>query len=83
MLRLSGIDVHSYEQNAVNLPGLFCSSAILTFSFHTVDVIFGSMNAFTGAPAPSLSRYEKTRFCSSELVGSFMIIGCASGSLLT
>ena len=80
---MSGIDVHSYEQNAVNLPGLFCSSAIWTFSFHTVAVIFGSMNAFTGAPASSLSRYEKTRFCSSLLVGSFMIIGCASGSLLT
>ena len=80
---MPGIDVHSYEQNAVNLPGLFCSSAILTFSFHTVAVIFGSMSAFTGAPALSLSRYEKTRFCSSLLFGSFMIMGCASGSVLT
>jgi hypothetical protein len=81
-LRLPGIDVHSYEQNAVNLPGLFCSLAIWTLSFHTVAVIFGSMNAFTGAPEPSLSRYEKIRFCSSWLV-SFMIIGCAAGSVLT
>ena len=48
-LRLSGIEVHSYEQNAVNLPGWLFSSAILTFSFHTVEVIFGFMNAFTGA----------------------------------
>ncbi len=80
---MSGIDVHSYEQNAVNLPGLFCSSAIWTFSFHTVAVIFGSISAFTGAPELSLSRYEKTRFCSSWLVGSFMIIGCAAGSVLT
>ena len=67
----------------MNLPGWLFSSAILTFSFHTVAVIFGSMNAFTGAPASSLSRYEKTRFCSSWLFGSFMISGCASGSLLT
>ena len=67
----------------MNLPGWLFSSAILTFSFHTVEVIFGSMNAFTGALPASLSRYENTLFCSSELLGSFMIIGCASGSLLT
>ena len=41
------------------------------------------MNAFTGAPPASLRRYENTRFCSAELLGSFMIIGCASASLLT
>ena len=53
------------------------------FRPHRGSVIFGFMNAFTGAPELSLSRYEKTRFCSSLLFGSFMIRGCASGSLLT
>ena len=47
-LRLSGIDVHSYEQNAVNLPGWLFASAILTFSFQIVPAISGVMNALIG-----------------------------------
>ena len=67
----------------MNLPGSLASSAILQVSAHTVSVIFGLMSAFTGAPELSLSRYEKTRCCSSLLFGSFMIRGFASGSVLT
>ena len=52
----------------MNLPGWLFSSAILQASAHTVVVIFGFMNAFTGAPAASLSRYEKTRCCSAVIV---------------
>src|SRR5262249_36503377 len=50
---LFGIDVHSYEQNAVNLPGSFAAFAISTFFCHTVCAISGAMSAFTGAPETS------------------------------
>jgi hypothetical protein len=36
MLRLSGVEVHSQEQNAVSLPGWLNWSAIATFSFPPV-----------------------------------------------
>src|SRR5690349_13464500 len=48
MFWLSGIDVHSYEQNAVNLPGWLLASAILTLSFQIVPWIWGLMKALIG-----------------------------------
>ena len=45
-LRLLGIEVHSYEQNAVNLPGWLFSSAILTFSFQMVPATCGAHEGF-------------------------------------
>ena len=41
-LRLSGMAVHSYEQNVVNLPGWLFSSAIFTFSFQMLPATSGS-----------------------------------------
>src|SRR5262245_18994117 len=41
MFLLFGVEVHSYEQNAVNLPGSFAASAIATLSFHTVPATSG------------------------------------------
>src|SRR5262245_37866545 len=79
---LSGIDVHSYEQNAVNLPGLLLASATLTLSFQIVPAICGLMKALTGGWLVSESRYRKTLFCSASLLGSCRIMGCASGILL-
>ncbi len=48
---LFGIEVHSYEQNAVNFPGSFACSASATFRFQTVPAISGCMSALTGGPA--------------------------------
>src|SRR3974390_539439 len=82
-LWLFGIDVHSYEQNAVNFPGwLFCSAS-WTFSFHTVPATSGVMKALMGGLLVSDSRYRNTLCCCAWSFGSVMIMGCASGSLLT
>ena len=43
----------------MNLPGWLFSSAILTFSFQTVEVTFGSMNAFTGGLACKLEQVRE------------------------
>ena len=45
-LRLLGMEVYSYEQNAVNLPGWLFSSAILTFSFQIDARHFGAHERF-------------------------------------
>ena len=47
---LPGIEVHSYEQNAVNFPGLFAWSASSTFFFQTAPAISGAISAFCGGP---------------------------------
>ena len=46
--RLLGAEVHSYEQNAVNLPGWLFSSASFTFSFQIEPATSGLMKALTG-----------------------------------
>src|SRR6266446_3610526 len=48
---LFGIDVHSYEQKAVNFPGSFACSASSTLRFQTVPAISGDISALTGGPA--------------------------------
>src|SRR5262245_43075523 len=50
---LLGMDVHSYEQKAVNLPGSFAAFACSMTRFHTSPVIFGSISAGTGGPEAS------------------------------
>ena len=77
-----GLEVYSYEQKAVNLPGWLFSSAIFTFSFQMVPATCGLMRALIGGLLVSESRYRKTFCCSAALFGSFMIRGCASGILL-
>ena len=81
-LRLLTCEVYSNEQNAVNLPGWLFSSAIRTFSFQIVPATCGLMKALIGGLLVSESRYRKTLFTSSLLLGSLRISGCASGSLL-
>ncbi len=67
----------------MNLPGWLFSSAIFTFSFQIVPATSGVMKALMGGLLVSERRYRKTFCCSSELLGSFMIKGCDSGSLAT
>src|SRR6185369_8303734 len=47
---LFGIDVHSYEQKALNFPGSFALSARSTFCFQIVPATSGDISAFTGGP---------------------------------
>ena len=47
---LLGIEVHSYEQNAVNLRGSLAFSASSTLRFQTAPVTSGAMSALTGGP---------------------------------
>ena len=83
-LRLSGVEVHSYEQNAVNLPGWLFSSAILTFSFQTVPATFGCHERLDRRARRQLEQVQRRPAVAlPALFGSFMISGCASGSLLT
>src|ERR1035438_5655118 len=77
------MDVHSYEQNAVNLPGWLFASAMLTFFFQMEPATAGLMNAFTGAPLFRPTRYVKARWISAGSFGFFRMRGCASGILLT
>ena len=78
---LFGIEVHSYEQNAVNFPGSFAWSASSTFRFQTVPAISGDISALTGGPATSvLMAYSATRSISSFVL-AFRISGCACGDL--
>src|SRR5262250_1319186 len=74
---LLGIDVHSYEQNAVNFPGKLASLAISTTRFHTAPVISGLSSAGTGGPeARTLMAYSATRVISSFVL-ALRISGCA------
>ena len=82
-LRLSNCEVHSYEQNAVNLPGWLAASAIWLFSLQMGPVISGVMSAATGGRDMSVTSDTKARCCCSLLVGSVMMRPCVSGSLLT
>src|SRR5262245_34766366 len=43
-----GVDVHSYEQNAVNLPGWLAASAASLLSFQTVPAISGDTSSLIG-----------------------------------
>lgn len=80
---LFGIEVHSYEQKAVNSPGWFAASASATFRFQTVPAISGAISALTGGPlARVLMAYRATRSISS-FVRAFRISCCASGIVLT
>src|SRR5262245_35320845 len=80
MFWLFGIDVHSYEQNAVNLPGLLYLSAIALFCCQTVPATFGSVNSLIGSClAMEPARNWKT-FCTSS--GVFALSFAAIGSLL-
>ena len=47
---LFGIDVHSYEQNAVNLPGSLAWLASSTSRFHTVPAISGDIERLDRRP---------------------------------
>src|SRR5215468_6169157 len=47
---LFGIEVHSYEQKAVNFPGWLAFSASSMFCFHTVPATSGEVSDFTGGP---------------------------------
>ncbi len=51
---LCGIAVHSYEQNAVNLPGSLAWLACSTTRFHTAPAISGDISALTGGPGTSV-----------------------------
>ena len=51
---LLGIAVHSYEQNAVNLPGSFAWLACSMTRFHTEPAISGDISALTGGPGTSV-----------------------------
>src|SRR5215831_8380760 len=63
---LFGIEVHSYEQNAVNLPGLLACSASSTLRFQTEPAISGAISALTGGPPIRvLIAYRATRVISS------------------
>src|SRR5215470_17328263 len=65
---LLGIDVHSYEQNAVNLPGSFAWFASSTFFFHTAPVISEDISDLIGAPGSmTLMAYRATRVISSSV----------------
>src|SRR6266496_3483069 len=80
---LFGIDVHSYEQNAVNFPGSFAWSASSTLRFQTVPAISGDMSVLTGGPETrTLIAYSATRSISS-FVRAFRNSGAAAGILLT
>ena len=80
---LLGIAVHSYEQNAVNLPGSLAWLACSMTRFHTEPAISGDISALTGGPGTSvLIAYSATRVISS-LVLSLMTSGAAAGILLT
>ena len=79
----SGIAVHSYEQNAVNLPGTLAWLASSTFFFQTLPEISGDLSAGTGGPdASTLIAYNATRTISS-LVFAFSTSGSASGIFAT
>ena len=66
---LFGIDVHSYEQNAVNLPGSLAWLANSMFRFQTVPAISGDISALTGGPGTSVwTAYSETRFISSVVL---------------
>src|SRR5262245_57078053 len=63
---LLGIEVHSYEQNAVNFPGSFAWLARSTFRFQTVPATSGAIRALTGGPdARTLIAYRATLVISS------------------
>ena len=51
---LFGIEVHSYEQNAVNFPGWFAWLASSMFFFQTAPAISGDISALTGGPGTSV-----------------------------
>src|SRR5450631_4005697 len=80
---LFGIEVHSYEQNAVNFPGWLAWSASSMFFFQTVPAISGDISALTGGPGTSVvMAYRATRSISS-FVFAFRTSGAACGILLT
>src|SRR5262245_24941608 len=79
---LFGIEVHSYEQNAVNFPGSFAFCASAMFSFHTVAATSGDINDLTGSlPIMLFNTYKKTLLRASTESFS-RISGFAAGSLL-
>ena len=80
---LLGIAVHSYEQNAVNLPGSFAWLACSMTRFHTEPAISGDISALTGGPGTRVwMAYNATRVISS-LVLALRTNGAAAGILLT
>src|SRR6266498_3732070 len=80
---LFGIEVHSYEQKAVNFPGWFAFSASSTFRFQTPPATSGDISALTGGPATrTLMAYRATLVMSSRVL-AFRTRGCAAGTLLT
>src|SRR5215468_4946332 len=80
---LFGIEVHSYEQKAVNFPGSFAWSASATLRFQTVPAISGAMSALTGGPAIRVLMAYRATLVISSFVLALRIRGCAAGSLLT
>src|SRR5262245_50133639 len=50
MFMLFGIDVHSYEQNAVNLPGWLAWSAFSMVARQTLPAISGDASDLMGGP---------------------------------
>jgi hypothetical protein len=53
MLMLFGIEVHSQEQYAVNLPGSSACRTAAIVSFHTAPAIAESIGALTDRPPNS------------------------------